>query len=60
MLFPICKFAKKNKIDFLETSAKEGENVAAAFSQLARSIKAKIEQKTVSHIMPFLYYVYFH
>nr|CDS35113.2 Ras protein Rab 8A [Hymenolepis microstoma] len=40
------EFARQNNIDFFETSAKEGENVIAAFTQLARCIKQKIEAKT--------------
>uniref|UniRef100_A0A5K3FYT9 Ras-related protein Rab-10 n=1 Tax=Mesocestoides corti TaxID=53468 RepID=A0A5K3FYT9_MESCO len=40
-------FATNHNIGFLETSAKEGENVTVAFRMLARAIKTKMEQKMV-------------
>ncbi|VDD78563.1 unnamed protein product [Mesocestoides corti] len=41
------EFATNHNIGFLETSAKEGENVTVAFRMLARAIKTKMEQKMV-------------
>ncbi|VDO04620.1 unnamed protein product [Rodentolepis nana] len=53
------EFARQNNIDFFETSAKEGENVIAAFTQLARCIKQKIEAKTVSFFLHTFHLFFF-
>ncbi|KAL5110713.1 Ras-related protein Rab-8B [Taenia solium] len=46
------EFAKNHSIEFLETSAKEGENVTVAFRMLAQAIKTKMEQKMASPNTP--------
>ena len=35
-------FAKKNKIDFIETSAKSNDNILESFLKLSNNIFAKI------------------
>jgi len=46
------KLAAEHDVAFMETSAKANINVEEAFTQIARAIKKKMDQKTVSPPAP--------